>query len=272
MVTRTNGRAAVRDAMKAVDKPPGNGHAKDDKPKRELRMKSMPDAPAVIQSNSLDEYQYVIDIIGTSTLISHSKKGVHIGEGGQLPKGKSRPPFDVIGVFKNACYMLPGATFPRKPIQPNGFWPYKPNTFGHPAVAFKRAVISAALQETNLHRDLLGTRMRVIGMGKDPNLAILKYESVRCRYEHLPNPSSFPKTLMPVSRAEFFGWSTKLIFKVSVRLFDPKQFGRILTLAGEWIGVGDSRLERSQYEHGTFQVGKTLATRIEHSDIGFVER
>lgn len=257
-IVKGNGRKEVHEALKKEPKESAV----------QRRQKSLPDHPMTISDNSLDEYQYMIEILGTSTLICHSKKGVNFADEGKLPKGKSKPPFDAIGSFKNSFYMLPGAKTPSAPIQPNGFWKYFPNTFGHPAKAFKDALISMALQETQLHKDILGTRMRAIGTGKDPNLVVLKYGKVRARYEYLPNPSSFPKTLMPVCRAEFFDWSTKIIMKVSARLFQPKDFGRLLALAGEWIGVGDSRIEKSKYDHGTFTLGKVVATKIEHPQIG----
>jgi hypothetical protein len=246
------------------------GSAVEVKAKREMRQRTMPDKPISAPLNFFDAFQYVIEIVGLGTLITHSKKGVHIGEAGTTLKGKSRPPFDILGAFKDAFYPLPGAKMPTKPIPPNGFWPYFPNRFGFLAKAFKDALITILSQETQLHKDLLGQRISVIGFGsKDPNMVVLKYSQVKCRYEHLPNPSSFPRTLMPVSRPEFFDWSTKIVMKVPQRILMPSEFCRFLTLAGTNIGVGDSRKEKSKYEHGTFALGKVQATKIDASEFGF---
>jgi hypothetical protein len=263
------GRQVVKDALASLDKPKTNG---EDKPKRELKQKSMPSAPISAPTNFFDSFQYLVEIIGLSTLITHSKKGVHIGEGGQLPKGKNRPPFDIIGAFKDALYLLPGAKMPTQKIEPNGFWPYFPNRFGLWAKAFKMSLITVLGEETQLHPKFLERHISATGFGsKDPNMFAIKYDQMKCRYEHLPNPSSWPKTLMPVSRPEFFGWSTKIIMRIPTRLILPDQFGRFMTLAGETVGVGDSRKEKSGYEVGTFGVGKIMVQKICATAVNYQE-
>lgn len=265
-----NGRQEVRDALKSTEKPAMA--AKEEKAKRELKLKSMPDAPISAPTNFFDAYQYLIEIIGLSTLITHSKKGVHIGEGGQLPKGKNRPPFDAIGAFKDAFYLLPEAKMPKKPIEPNGFWPYCANTFGLWAKAFKDCLITVLSEETHLHKKFLGRQITCMGFGsKDPNMISIKYGQVKARYEHLPNPGAWPRTLMPVCRPEFFDWSTKIIMKIPTRLILPDQFGRFMRLAGQTVGVGDSRKEKSEYEQGTFDIGRVVVQKICASQVSYQE-
>lgn len=263
-----NGAVAPEVTERPKAKPEKAKPEQEDIQKQARRVKFLPEQPTTISENALDEIQYEIEIKGLTPLIVHSKKGVKFGLEGKPPRGTTKPPFDWAGNFKDSLYLLPGASMPSKPITKNGYWPYFANTFGFVAKAFKDAVISVALQETNLHPDLLGTRMRAVGFCKDPNLVILKYSKLKCRFEYLPNPSSFPRTLMPVSRGEFYDWQTKLLMRVSVRLFGERDFLRMMVLAGEWIGVGDGRSEKSGYSVGNFAIGAVKATRIEHGDIG----
>lgn len=208
--------------------------------------------------------------IPRTSLICNSKKGIIIGgpeesvdpEAGKLQgKGKKkRPPVDFDALFRNHCYLLPGAKLPAKKFVAGQKIPFWKNTFGHPSKAWKDCIITALSQKLGLTPWSIKGFIHSFGTGEDPSLAVLKYKYGRVREDTLPILKNGMRTGMHTTwRPEFFGVETELRICWEPKLLGTGERGmknivNALKHGGQWVGVGDGRNEKSGYPVGLFMV------------------
>ena len=201
-----------------------------------------PEAPATEMTDltvpSLDIKKVTLNIVGDSSLIVHawSEKAKAMMRATQQKKAKTgkearNPEAD----FKASLYTID----PAKP------------TYGFPAIAFKGAAVSAALQ-VQAKKTATRISFHVVNGIKTPqgDLIPLAYDDLVMR-EDMVRVGMGSADLR--YRGEFIGWSCDLVVRFNARAISLEQIVTMFNAAGFGVGVGEWRPEKDGM-NGMFHV------------------
>lgn len=147
-------------------------------------------------------------------------------------KHEIRDPF---ADFKGSLYVLPGAKMPTKKLKIGEAWPFVKNTFGVPAVGFKKGMVYAA-QRYGMNRMDTEAAIRVVG-----ELAPLKYTKLLFREDNVKiGPWNARKADLRY-RGCFQGWSTELLIEYDEDIIKPETIVNLLNRAGRVAGICEWR-------------------------------
>jgi hypothetical protein len=192
-------------------------------------------------------------LVGTNDLIvnkfSHKATDmIRDKQTGEATKAREKKvPFND---FMGSLHILPGATLPAKKLKTWEAWPFKRNTFGFPAGAFKKAAI-AACSFCGGTKTIAKGAFHVLG-----DLIPLKYRQLVMREDHVRvGPFGNRKADLRY-RGAFKDWSVRLQVRYNASLLTPSQIVNLFEHAGFSVGVGEWRPSSPQNpgDFGTFSV------------------
>ena len=119
-----------------------------------------------------------------------------------------------------------------------------------PGSAFKRALVSAAIDVEGVHGTTVKRNIRIMEL-----MAPLEYDEL-VRREDTVRQSGQTRAPDIRHRPEFLGWSTELTVKFDAEVMPMESVLNLFARAGFSVGVGDWRPEKGG-EHGTFLIGES---------------
>jgi len=195
-----------------------------------------------------------LELIGTAPLVVNQfpEKARREMRDKHLKKAKLgrevRKPFEE---FVGSLHIINHSRVPKKKLDIGGSWPYKPDTFGVPAAAFKSAAVSACSFLQGTTKTLIKGAMHVVG-----ELVPLKYVKVTMREDIVrvgPWGNRQPDLRY---RGEFSEWSARVQVRYNKTLLTVEQIANLFEHAGFHVGVGEGRPEKEPgaATWGTFAV------------------
>jgi len=167
---------------------------------------------------------------------------------GSVKKG----PKDPFQEFLGALHILPGMEkkLPKGKLKMWESWPYIKDAFGMPAVAFKAAIVNAAM-DAGMYKT---TVRRAIFIEAD--LIPFKYEKLVMREDVVRVGPSKVADLR--YRPEFQNWSATLPIQYQPNILSKEQLLSLVNQAGFGIGIGEGRPQKNELDWGRFELVKVV--------------
>lgn len=138
---------------------------------------------------------------------------------------------------------------PKSKLAVGDSWSYVEGAFGVPAIAFKKAMVSACRLVQGITMILVKSAIRV-----PDGFLPLKYDKLIMR-EDMVRVGTPPRTTADLRyRGEFTKWSAELPIRFMKNVINVEQIVNLLNHAGFGVGVCEDRPEKSSGVHGTFSV------------------
>lgn len=183
------------------------------------------------------------DVFGVTDLIQHAmgaKSGKQIRDYEERKPGEKRkkdPRTDDTRFeeFVDACHWMPGSKHPGKKLKIGQAWPFRPNTFGIPAVSFKHAAEYVAAT-CGLNTKDVKAKVHVIG-----DLIPLKYDRCVMREDYVRVGKFNDRRATLRYRPGFPKWGCRLTVRFLANAFSREDIINLFEYAGLLSGMGEWR-------------------------------
>ena len=133
----------------------------------------------------------------------------------------------------------------------NCFYYDQDGDYAIPGAAFKKAIVTAAIDLKDLYQTTVKRNVHVL-----EEFCKLEYKEVH-RREDLVRQAGKTRALDVRARPEFIGWKTVITVRFDADVIPEESLLNLIEQAGTKVGVGDWRPEKSGQLHGTWHIGRT---------------
>lgn len=216
--------------------------------------------PTVIDVTKLMVKPAIMDVtvVGTAPLIVHSFGAKAIRQILEKQTGAAKPgpreKKDPFGDFLQSLYIIDPKRVPKQQLEPGQSWKYVPDTFGFPASAFKKALVSACSFVEGIPKNWVRGLVHIDA--EDGDLLPLKYDRLVMHQGTVRVGKWNSRTADIRFRGLFTEWSVRLKIAYNRNAITQEQVAMLINNAGFSVGVGEWRPEKDG-RFGRFQIGDT---------------